>query len=42
MNKSAKIKLIKKLIKSGNYNWEEAIRDAANRIADYPESLLWK
>ena len=39
---SEKIKNLKKAIKKGNYDWNAAIADAANKIVDYPQSLLWR
>lgn len=37
-----KLKAIKKAIKNGTYNWEEAIKGAASRIVENPEVLLWR
>ena len=31
-----------KLIKEGTYDWDTAIRGAAERICENPESLLWR
>lgn len=39
---SEKIKNLKKAIKKGNYDWNTAIADTANKIVDYPQSLLWR
>lgn len=39
---SSKIKELKKAIKNSTYNWEAAIASAAERIIEYPESLLWR
>lgn len=36
------IKNIKSRIKDGSYDWEEAIEDTADKIIEYPESLLWQ
>ncbi len=35
------VETIKEAIKNGTYDWEAAITHAAERIAEYPESLLW-
>lgn len=40
MNKD-KIKEIKKAIKEGTYDWDKAVEATAERIMEYPESLLW-
>ena len=37
-----KVKEIKKAIKEGKYNWDLAIKHTADRIIEYPESLLWR
>ena len=37
-----RIKEIKKSIKNGSYNWEEAIEDTAEKILNYPQALLWR
>lgn len=37
-----KIKTIKEAIKNGTYNWQAAIEGAADRIIQYPESLIWR
>ena len=39
---SEKVKAIKKAIKNKTYDWEAAIKDAAEKILEYPESLLWR
>lgn len=39
---STKVQEIKAAIKAGTYNMEEAIKGAANKIADNPEALLWR
>lgn len=36
------IKNIKSRIKDGSYDWKEAIEDTADKIIEYPESLLWQ
>ena len=33
---------IKNAIKNKTYDWESAIKHTAERICEYPESLLWK
>jgi len=38
----SKVEMIKKAIKEGTYDWDVAIEDAAERICDHPESLLWQ
>ena len=38
----SKVELIKKAIKEGTYDWDTAIRGAAERICENPESLLWR
>lgn len=37
-----KIEQIKKAIKNGSYNWELAVKDTADKIANYPQALLWR
>ena len=37
-----KIKVLKKAIKKGNYNLEKAIQNAADRIIDNPQVLVWR
>ena len=37
-----KVEMIKKAIKDKTYDWEAAIKGAAERILEYPESLLWR
>lgn len=41
MEKSMKVKMIKLAIKNGTYDWAAAIEHTAERICEYPESLLW-
>ena len=36
-----KVEMIKKAIKDKTYDWEAAIKGAAERILEHPESLLW-
>lgn len=36
------VKKIKKQIKNGTYDVNAAIAHAAERIADYPQALLWR
>lgn len=36
-----KVEKIKEAIKNGTYDWEAAIEHTAERILEYPESLLW-
>ena len=36
------VNLIKEAIKNGTYDWKAAIEDAATRICENPESLLWR
>ena len=40
--KSDKIKAIKSAIKNGTYDLDKAVEDSADRIANYPQALLWK
>ena len=37
-----KVEMIKKAIKDKAYDWEAAIKGAAERILEHPESLLWR
>lgn len=37
-----KVERIKKAIKDGTYDWAAAIEHVAERICEYPESLLWR
>lgn len=37
-----KVEIIKKAIKNKTYDWEAAIKEAAERILEHPESLLWR
>ena len=37
-----KLKHLKKLIKSGKYNWDKAIENTADKIIKNPESLMWR
>ena len=37
-----KVEMIKKTIKDKTYDWEAAIKGAAERILEHPESLLWR
>ena len=37
-----KVEMIKKAIKDKTYDWEAAIKGAAERILEHPESLLWR
>lgn len=37
-----KIKILKKLIKSGKYDWDFAIKCAAEKIVNNSEVLLWR
>lgn len=37
-----KIKEIKKAIKSGCYDWKLAVEKTADKIANYPQALLWR
>lgn len=37
-----KVEMIKKAIKDKTYDWEVAIKGAAERILEHPESLLWR
>lgn len=39
---SDKIKKIKLEIKNKTYNWKAAIENTAERIIEYPQSLLWR
>jgi hypothetical protein len=39
---SEKIKKLRKQIKEKTYNLEKAIEGAADRIAEYPQALLWR
>lgn len=40
--KNPKVIAIKKAIKSGTYDWEKAIKGAAEKIAENPVVLLWR
>lgn len=40
--KNPKVAEIKKAIKNGTYDLEKAIENTAEKIVDYPQSLLWK
>lgn len=40
--KNPKVAEIKKAIKNGTYDWDKAIEYTADRIAEYPQALLWK
>ena len=37
-----KVEMIKKATKDKTYDWEAAIKGAAERILEHPESLLWR
>jgi len=37
-----KVKKIKAAIKNKTYDWEAAIKGAADKIASNPEVLLWR
>ena len=37
-----KIREIKRRIKNGSYDLEEAINDTAEKILEYPQALLWR
>ena len=37
-----KVEMIKKAIQDKTYDWEAAIKGAAERILEHPESLLWR
>ena len=37
-----RIKEIKKSIKNGSYDLKAAIEDAAEKILEYPQALLWR
>ena len=37
-----KVEMIKQAIKDKTYDWEAAIKGAAERILEHPESLLWR
>lgn len=41
MTRSEKIKEIKDAIKNRTFDWDKAIEDAAKKIVENPESLLW-
>lgn len=41
-DRQIRIMEIKRAIKNGSYDWVKAIEDAAEKILQYPESLLWK
>lgn len=36
------IKVIKKAIKNGTYDWKSAIESTAEKILNYPQALIWK
>lgn len=38
---SEKVKAIKEAIKTGKYDWKGVVEQAADKIMEYPESLLW-
>lgn len=38
---ATKVAAIKNAIKNKTYDWEAAIKHAAERICECPESLLW-
>lgn len=38
----SKVEIIKQMIKSGEYDWDAAVREAADRIMSNPEVLLWR
>ena len=40
-NMPEKIENLKKAIENGTYDWAAAIEHTAERIIEYPESLLW-
>lgn len=40
--KNPKVAEIKKAIKNGTYDWDKAIKNTAEKIVEYPQSLLWK
>lgn len=42
MTREEKIEEIKKTIKNGTFNWEEATQKAAEKIINNPEVLLWR
>lgn len=42
MTRSEKIKEIKESIKNGTFDWDKAIEEAAKKIVENPESLLWR
>lgn len=37
-----KVQKIKEAIKNGTYDWAAAIEHTADRILEYPESLIWR
>lgn len=39
---SDKVKAIKEVIKNGTYGMEAAIKGAAEKITEHPETLLWR
>lgn len=40
--RKAELKVLRKAIKKGEYNWLKAIEGTANKIVENPESLLWR
>jgi hypothetical protein len=42
INKKELILAIKEMITNGTYDWKSAIEHAADRIMEYPESLIWR
>lgn len=39
---SEKLKILKESIKNGIYDFDAAIEDAASKIVENPEVLLWR
>lgn len=37
-----KVEKIKKQFKDGTYDWKKAIEGTAEKILQYPETLLWR
>lgn len=40
--RKAELKALRKAIKKGQYDWSKAIENAANKIEENPEALLWR
>lgn len=36
------LKALRRAIKKGQYDWNKAVEDTADRVLEHPESLLWR